>query len=246
VRAWDLFVAGCAKLAGKSRPGRCVVLYYHEVPARERERFARQMDVLAHGAKVVPADYSGELESGKTFAAVTFDDGFVSVLENALPELQRHKMPATIFVPSGYLGQQPGWIKKGKKEWVMTPEQLRIARQGGLTIGSHTVKHPRLDRLPLDQAGCEMSVSKADLEKILQEPIDLLSVELVGDDELHISIGPVDLFDEPSVWGEVLANVARQIAQELERKDGKDPAATLRSISETFARESAKDPGDGE
>lgn len=175
VRAWDVFGGGIAKIFGKDRPGRCVILYYHEVPARERARFAKQMDVLARSATVLPADYTGELESGKDFAAVTFDDGFVSVLENALPELQRHKMPATIFVPSGYLGQQPGWIKQGKKEWVMTPEQLRVAHKGGLTIGSHTVKHPRLDRLPSDQAGSEMSVSKCELEKILQEPVDLLS-----------------------------------------------------------------------
>lgn len=57
----------------------------------------------------------------------------------------------------------------------MTPEQLRVALKGGLTIGSHTVKHPRLDRLPSEQAGCEMAISKSDLEKIVEEPVDLLS-----------------------------------------------------------------------
>jgi len=175
VRAWDVIAAGFARLIGTALPGRCVVLYYHEVPARERQHFARQMDYLSRSATVLPADYSGDLEAGKFFAAVTFDDGFVSVLENALPELQRYKMPATIFVPSGYLGQQPGWIKKDKKEWVMTPEQLRVARKGGLTIGSHTVLHSRLDRLSREQAGCEMSVSKSELEKILEQPVELLS-----------------------------------------------------------------------
>ncbi len=175
VRLWDMTAVAAAKMIGKSRPGHCVVLYYHDVPARERERFARQMNVLSRTAKVIPADFTGELESNKNFAAVTFDDGFVSVLENALPELQRHKMPATIFVPSGYLGQQPGWMNNGKKEWVMTPEQLRAARQGGLAIGSHTVKHPRLDRLAPEQAGCEMAISKSELERILNEPVELLS-----------------------------------------------------------------------
>jgi peptidoglycan/xylan/chitin deacetylase (PgdA/CDA1 family) len=175
VRAWDIAAACCTKILGKTSPGRCVVLYYHEVPARDRQRFAQQLEMLALNATVLPADYTGDLETNQSFACVTFDDGFVSVLENALPELQRYKMPATIFVPSGYLGQQPGWIKKDKKEWVMTPEQLRAAEKGGLTIGSHTVKHPRLDKLSLEQASCEMAISKAELEKVLEHPVQTLS-----------------------------------------------------------------------
>jgi peptidoglycan/xylan/chitin deacetylase (PgdA/CDA1 family) len=121
------------------------------------------------------ADYEGALDAKKNYAVVTFDDGFVSVMENALPELQKRKMPATIFVPSGYLGQQPGWIKNGKKEWVMSSEQLRAARRGGLTIGSHTVRHVRLDNLPLEEAVSEMAVSKQELEKILEEPVNTFS-----------------------------------------------------------------------
>lgn len=155
--------------------GSCVVLYYHEVPARERDQFARQMDYIAGHVTVLPADYEGALDAKKNYAVVTFDDGFVSVMENALPELQKHKMPATIFVPSGYLGQQPGWIKSGKKEWVMSPEQLRVARRGGLTIGSHTVRHVRLDKVPLEEAVSEMAISKQELEKILEEPVNTFS-----------------------------------------------------------------------
>jgi peptidoglycan/xylan/chitin deacetylase (PgdA/CDA1 family) len=32
-----------------------------------------------------------------------------------------------------------------------------------------------LDRLPPEQAGCEMAISKAELERVLNEPIELLS-----------------------------------------------------------------------
>lgn len=163
-----------AELFGR-KPGTCVVVYYHEVPARERERFARQMDYLARCTTVLPADYDGVLEAKKNYTVITFDDGFVSVMENALPELQRHKIGATIFVPSGYLGQQPGWIKNGKKEWVMSPEQLRAAQRGGLAIGSHTVRHVRLDKLPLEEAVAEMAISKQELEKVLEQPITTFS-----------------------------------------------------------------------
>src|SRR5262249_3105591 len=95
-----------AKLAlGRKRPGSAVILYYHAVPAKERQCFAAQMDELLRCAKPIPADLDGPLERGTHHVAVTFDDGFVSVLENALPELQRRKIPAVIFVPSGYLGE---------------------------------------------------------------------------------------------------------------------------------------------
>lgn len=158
-----------------SKPGTCVVLYYHEVPARDRERFACQMDYLARHATVLGADYEGALEPNRNYAIVTFDDGFVSVMENALPELKRYKLQATIFVPSGYLGQQPGWIKNGTKEWVMSPDQLRTAQRGGLTIGSHTVRHVHLDKVPLEEAVSEMAISKQELEKVLERPVTTLS-----------------------------------------------------------------------
>ena len=70
-------------------------------------------------------------------------------------------------------------------------------------------------------------------------PIELLTVELVGDDELHIAMGPADLFEDPAVWGEVLANVARQIATFLQQREARDPDATLRAIAGKFTEELA-------
>jgi hypothetical protein len=70
-------------------------------------------------------------------------------------------------------------------------------------------------------------------------PIELLSVELVGDDELHIAMGPADLFEDPAVWGEVLANVARQVAQFMQQREARDPDATLRAIAGKFNQELA-------
>jgi len=167
------------RLAGRKPPGRAVILYYHAVPATERGRFARQMDHLVKNAHPIPAGVVMPLEAGAAYAAVTFDDGFVSVLENALPELRERRIPATLFVPSGWLGQPPGWIRNARsparRECVMEAEQLRAASRDGLEIGSHTVSHPWLDQLPPEEAFREISRSKQELEAVLQTPVTTLS-----------------------------------------------------------------------
>ena len=40
---------------------------------------------------------------------ITFDDGYVNVLEAALPELRRHGFTATMFIISGLLGGSNEW-----------------------------------------------------------------------------------------------------------------------------------------
>src|SRR5687767_7644224 len=75
-------------LIGRSAPARCVVLYYHAVNANERARFAVQMDMLKRCAVPVSANGKEVRTPGERYVAVTFDDGFVSVLDHAMPELE--------------------------------------------------------------------------------------------------------------------------------------------------------------
>lgn len=171
-------VAGGA--LGLRRAPRCVVLYYHTVPAQHRERFARQMDVLLQLARPLPTDPLAKLEPGRLYAVVTFDDGFVSVKENAAPELHRRQIPWTVFVPSGCLGQSPAWLRHARpvarQDRVMTAEELRaLAGDPLVTVGSHTVKHAHLVEVGPDRARAELAQSKADLENVLQRPVDQFS-----------------------------------------------------------------------
>jgi hypothetical protein len=76
------------------------------------------------------------------------------------------------------------------------------------------------------------------------ERVDLLRVQIAGK-EWHYSIA-VDVFEEPSSWGFLLADVAKQIADGL-TEDGKgDRAAILRSIRATFCEDLDSPDGDGE
>ena len=116
------------RLVGRHPAAVRVVLYYHAVPAEQRRAFGRQMDELLRHGTAVRADFEAPLEAGCRYAAVTFDDGFVSVVENALPELRSRRIPCTIFVPTGSLGTRPSWIPSGHSdacETVVSVEQLR-------------------------------------------------------------------------------------------------------------------------
>jgi peptidoglycan/xylan/chitin deacetylase (PgdA/CDA1 family) len=167
------------QVAGKPSPGTCVVLYYHAVPAEQRARFARQMQVLLRCAKPVKAETETPLENGVHHAAVVFHDAFVSVCDNALPELAKLGIPSTLFVPSGYLGQQQGWIKDKNhsdyKEVVVDAARLKSFDTGLVSIGSHTVSHADLSALSSRQAREELDRSRTALEAILGRKVGMFA-----------------------------------------------------------------------
>ncbi len=64
---------------------------------------------------------------------------------------------------------------KPSAQLMMQPEQLRGLRSLGMEIGAHTRTHPILTRLSRSAACDEMAGGKADLERILDEPVELFA-----------------------------------------------------------------------
>lgn len=58
---------------------------------------------------------------------------------------------------------------------MMRPPQVRNLRTLGMDVGAHTVTHPILARLQADAVRAEIARSKADLERILDEPVPLFA-----------------------------------------------------------------------
>ena len=131
------------------------------------------MDMLLRLAKAIPADGMTPLSSGERYAAVTFDDGYQSVLQNAVPELEVRKIPATIFVIAGIIGRSPGW--EGYLENTMTLAQLKELPSDLITLGSHTITHPALPSIPEVKAKSELADSRTKLQELLGRKIELFS-----------------------------------------------------------------------
>lgn len=138
-------------------------------------RFARQMDALLRYATPVAAGGRWVRRGEKPPVAVTFDDGFASVLHNALPILAERGIPATMFVTTGYLGQQPGWAVADQGDRLVTPDELRRLPADLVEIGSHTVSHAYLARLTPEEVATELTQSKHRLESILGREVGLVS-----------------------------------------------------------------------
>jgi peptidoglycan/xylan/chitin deacetylase (PgdA/CDA1 family) len=133
------------------------------------------MEQLKRLTETVDIEDSKRSSSNRRQSAVTFDDAFVSLVDNALPELRRLGIPCTIFVPTGALGRHPGWIGPAHPdagEVVAAPEVLRaLARDPLVGIGSHSVSHPNFRRLDDAQAREELSRSRTTLEELLGRPV---------------------------------------------------------------------------
>ena len=166
------------RLAGRPSTQRLTILYYHGVSPEYRLSFARQMDALHRGACILPASYRGELPSGRKCVAITFDDAFTSIAKNALPELARHALHSTIFVPVGWLGRTPGWVMKKSEpalaavvnpeltEIVMSSEQLNALSASLVSLGSHSVTHPSMLELDTKRARREIEDSRHRLAEL--------------------------------------------------------------------------------
>lgn len=92
---------------------------------------------------------------------ITFDDGNQDNYDLALPVLAKYHLTATFLIATGWVG------KPGRLTW----DEIAAMRQAGMRFGAHTVSHPYLPPLPLDDAAREISASKADLEAHLGQPV---------------------------------------------------------------------------
>lgn len=170
--AWDLG----ARL-GPRKP-KLTILYYHAVPAALAGAFERQMAYLRREANLVDADWDGPLAWDRPNVAVTFDDAFRSVRENGLPALLRHKIPVTIYVPTGWLGRSPGWTMESagdREEVVMTAAEIQQLPGEIVAIGSHTVDHPRLTRLSDIDVQRQFTESRDTLRQLFGRDADTLA-----------------------------------------------------------------------
>jgi peptidoglycan/xylan/chitin deacetylase (PgdA/CDA1 family) len=162
------------------------VLMYHKVNDTRHNSvtvppalFDRQMGALASlGYEVVSLD---EAIAHYTLGAplplhpvmLTFDDGYEDNLRHALPILERHGYPATLFVPIAFVGDplplphERRLRAEGITNPVLDWDGVLELERRGVRIESHGISHRPLADLDLGDAAREILVSKRRLEEVL-------------------------------------------------------------------------------
>ena len=175
---------------------RPLVLCYHAVSDGWEHQlsigpaaFDRQLRALARrGFRGVTAE---ETLNGTRGVHVTFDDAFRSVT-NALPILERLRVPATVFACSAYADEGATLaVPELAAEASAHPEELatmgwdelRGLVERGVEIGSHTVSHPHLPLLSDAEIEGELADSRARLEERLGRPCRFLAYPFGEHDE---------------------------------------------------------------
>ncbi len=147
--------------------------------------FARQADWLARHRTVLPLrealeqlDGSGRLRRGSV--ALTFDDGFTSVYEHALAVLQRHRLPATVFLVAQTLtpqGREVDWVRTPPAVPLrtLTRDQVLEMQDAGIDFQSHSWAHRDLPELDPDTCEQDLRESRELLEDLLGRPVHSLA-----------------------------------------------------------------------
>ena len=127
------FVIAAIRRAVSQKQRRNVILMYHRISRTDIDpwglcvdpsNFSAQMKVLGNLAKPVSLDQLPMMDSDHPSVAITFYDGYVDNLENALPALERHAIPATVFVSTGYIGNSNGYWWDQLQEIFLCPRVL--------------------------------------------------------------------------------------------------------------------------
>lgn len=149
------------------RPG-ITILIYHRVGAGAGGEmdldpgvFSEQLTWLSQHHRVLSLDEAAdELRSRSSRGpgvVLTFDDGTTDWVDQVLPRLEEHRVPATFYVSTDFVERQVSFPGEGRPiSWSGVRE---LGSSDLVTIGSHTHRHLLLDRLPAAEIAEELDRS---------------------------------------------------------------------------------------
>lgn len=139
--------------------------------------FARQMFLLRvlgyQGLSMAAAMPYLRGEKQGRVAVITFDDGYVDTLENALPILLNNRFSATCYFISQRSGQYNDWdaASLNVRKALMSNDQIRSWHDAGMEVGAHSRTHPHLPDCAEAELQSEIQGSKVDLEFLTGSPV---------------------------------------------------------------------------
>jgi peptidoglycan/xylan/chitin deacetylase (PgdA/CDA1 family) len=130
--------------------------------------------ISAHGEPLSIDDLVAGKGHHKLRFSVSFDDGYASVFENALPILQNLNIGATVYVNTGWIShsehrQSDASLGHYPEEYFMSWDDVCVLSENKWIIGSHGVDHLDLTSVDKKQIQYELNSSKETIENIIKK-----------------------------------------------------------------------------
>lgn len=138
--------------------------------------FARQMTLLASRRRVVPLERVVDGTAPRGSVALTFDDGYRSVLEHAVPVLEHLGLPSTMFMPTAFVGDRNRWNgPTGLDLSIMSVGEMQECERRGMRIESHGHAHLDMRTTTPEDARADLVRSREVLAEHLGRMPELLA-----------------------------------------------------------------------
>ncbi len=162
-------------------------LALHDVLPEALNSFKTNMAFLKRRTNVIDMDdfFAGRLSTARINVVITFDDGYLGWLSQAIPILKEYGLKATFFIASGLVGLSTGEAHRymqanlfrtmgaRKSSGGLSAEDVRKIADEGFLIGGHTLNHIDLGKTgSLSLVKFEVSDDKRRLQEIAGKRVD--------------------------------------------------------------------------
>lgn len=180
------------------KPGKRFIFLYHDIsdpgafqhsqlystrPGVFREQIdfiTRNFELAALDEILAPKSNAGR----KCYAAITFDDGFHSVKEVALPYLSAKGIPAAVFINRMAVvdnkllndSENAKLENPGNEKVFLDESDVQSLSRAGVIIGSHTATHRKLVDCDDQMLASEIEGNKDYLERITGQTVRYLAL----------------------------------------------------------------------
>jgi len=159
---------------------------YSELYSTTIDNFQKQIEFIGRDFEIVSLEeiVSPEFSSKRRLACVTFDDGFLSVKEKAMPFLSAREIPFAVFANSeavkenqlAYSSKFSELNKKYDKKVYLDAADLKSLSENGVLIGNHSSSHKILSECDENEMRQEILDNKLFLEEIINKEVKHLAL----------------------------------------------------------------------
>jgi peptidoglycan/xylan/chitin deacetylase (PgdA/CDA1 family) len=146
--------------------GKSKAIFYHDIHSDKRYTdMSTPIELFKNHIKIIrESGFEIVKEITNTYGQIEicFDDAFLGLYDN-IELIKEQNIPVHLFVISSFLN---------KKNHINKEQLMTLNRLNEISISSHTKTHKILNGLPGDELMKELSLSKIELENILNKDVD--------------------------------------------------------------------------